>query len=65
MSEMFLIFWAVIATVLAVYYHHVGSRLNTELACFKFAMIELAEGKAEVKINGKTVSIKSIDTEGV
>lgn len=65
MSEMFLIGWAVIATVLAVYYHHVGSRLVFELNCFKFGLIQIAEGKAEISMQGKTLSIKSIDKEGV
>jgi uncharacterized membrane protein YhdT len=65
MSELFLMGWAVIATVFAVYYHHIGNRLVFELNCFKFGLVQIAEGKAEVSMQGNSISIKSIDQESV
>ena len=56
-SEIFLIVWATIATVLAVTYHHVAKRLNTELNHSKFALFKIATGEAKISIRDNVVKI--------
>lgn len=58
LSEMFLWMWAVGATVLAVYFkHHAGMREKV-LIITMLAFKDVAQGKAEVYMEGDQLRIK-------
>jgi hypothetical protein len=65
MSELFLLFWAVVATIFAVYYNHVAKQFLTGLNHAKFALFMVAEGKVKITKSNGEVHIKVIDDEGV
>ena len=65
MSEIFLMSWATIATILAVLFHHLAKRLNTEAKHSKFALFMLATGKATISQSGNEIRIRMNDEEGV
>lgn len=58
-SELFLIVWATIATVLAVVFKHIAVKANKTLLLFQFGLMLVADGKAEIYKNGDKVGIKS------
>mgnify|MGYP003352083658 CR=1 FL=1 len=60
LSEIFLISWATIATILAVGFHTVAKRAVKQLAMFQFAMVEIANKNAELYIDGQSIKIKEI-----
>ena len=60
MSEVFLIGWAVIATVLAIVFKHFLYQSNRSLLVFKLGVALVAEGKATVVKNGDNIQIRSV-----
>lgn len=58
LSEMFLMIWAVIATILAGYFsYHAGMR-GKLLLIMTLGMKHLAEGKAEIYVENGEIKIK-------
>lgn len=57
-SELFLLAWAVLATVLAVYFKHHANMREKVLVITMLAFKEVAEGKAELSIVDGQLRIK-------
>lgn len=57
-SELFLWMWAVGATVLAVYFKHHASMREKVLVITMLAFRDVANGKAEVYMEGEQLRIK-------
>lgn len=57
-SELFLVVWAVIATMLAVYFKHHASMREKVLVITMLAFKDVAEGKAEVYMDDGQLRIK-------
>lgn len=58
-SELFLIVWATIATILAVVFKHLAVKANKALLLFQFGLILVADGKAQIYKSGDKVGIKT------
>jgi hypothetical protein len=56
-SELFLLAWAMLATVLAIYYHHKTNRLKFTLFVQQMGFRMIGEGKAKVVIDGDNVKV--------
>lgn len=59
-AEIFLMVWAVLATVVAGIFTHKANQHSEAVRALFFAITEIAEGKAEVTISGDTVKIKKL-----
>lgn len=59
-SEIFLLAWAFIATVLAIYFQHRSSRLRFKLFLFEIGVKLIGEGKAKVVIDNDTIRIVEV-----
>lgn len=57
-SELFLIAWAVIATILAVYYSFHANIRGKLLVVLTLGMQHIAEGKAEIYVENGEIKIK-------
>ena len=57
-SELFLVIWAVVATMLAVYFNHHARMRDRVLVITMLAFKDVAEGKAEVSIKDGQLQIK-------
>lgn len=60
-SELFLMAWATIATVLAVVFKHIATRAHKTLLLFQLGLMMVADGKAQIYKNGDKVGIKQCD----
>ena len=60
LSELFLLAWAMIATVLAITYHHIAKRLRMALFVHQMGLMMIGEGKAKVIIEGDSVQVREI-----
>jgi hypothetical protein len=58
-SEIFLMVWAIVATILAVVFKHLAHRAHKTLLVFQLGLMLLAEGRATVYKDGDKVGIKS------
>lgn len=59
-SEMFLMAWAIIATILAIAYHHIAKRLKIALFVHQLGFKMIGEGKAKVIIDGDKVQVREV-----
>jgi hypothetical protein len=60
-AEVFLLMWAVIATVIAGLYAQKANHLGEAVKAMMFALGEVAKGNAEVSLKGDdTIQIKKI-----
>jgi len=57
-SELFLVVWAVVATMLAVYFNHHARMRDKVLVITMLAFKDVGEGKAEVSIEDGQLRIK-------
>lgn len=57
-SELFLVVWAVVASVLAIYFHHHASMRGKLLVILTLGMQHIAEGKAEIYVEDGEIRIK-------
>ena len=60
-SELFLMAWATIATVLAIVFKHIATRAHRTLLLFQVGLLLVADGKAEIYKNGDKVGIKQCE----
>jgi hypothetical protein len=60
-SELFLMAWATIATVLAIVFKHIATRAHRTLLLFQVGLMLVADGKAEIYKNGDKVGIKQCE----
>lgn len=56
-AELFLLGWAVSATIFAIAYHHLSKRLRVALFVMQLGVRLIAESKAKVVIDGDNVKI--------
>lgn len=59
-AEMFLMAWAVLATIVAGLYATKTRNTAETVRALMFAITEIAEGRAEVTIRGDSVQVKKI-----
>ena len=59
-SEIFLIVWATIATVLAIAFHQIAKRQKLKLFMMEFSLHAIAYKKAEVVIDGDNIKVKGV-----
>jgi hypothetical protein len=59
-SEIFLITWATIATILAIVFHQIAKRLKVRLFMMEFGLHAVAYKKAEVIVDGDTIKIREV-----
>lgn len=55
---MFLVIWAVVATMLAVYFNHHARMREKVLVITMLAFRDVADGKAEVYMDGEQLRIR-------
>lgn len=64
-SDVFLMYWAVGATALAVYFYYKLIKRNTAINVMMHAFHDIAEGKAKLTLRGNKLSIHSLgDDDG-
>lgn len=59
-SELFLVSWAIIATVLAIYYHHRMNRLKFTVFIQQMGFKMIGEGKAKVVIDQDNIRVVEV-----
>jgi hypothetical protein len=59
-SELFLVAWATIATVLSVYYRHKMIDFKIAIIVQQLGFKLIGEGKAKVVIEGDRVSVREV-----
>jgi hypothetical protein len=59
-SEIFLIVWATIATVLAISFHQIAKRQKIRLFMMEFSLHAIAHKKAEVIIEGDNIKVREV-----
>jgi len=59
-SELFLVVWATIATVLAVFYRHKGEHYKMAIIVQQLGFKLIGEGKAKVVIEGDRVRVMEV-----
>ena len=59
-SEIFLIVWAMIATVLAIAFHQIAKRQKVRLFMMEFSLHAIAHKKAEVIIEGDNIKVREV-----
>ena len=59
-SEIFLVAWATIATVLAIAFHHIAKKQRIAILMQQMGFIMIGEGKAKVVIEGDKVQVRSV-----
>lgn len=59
-SEIFLLAWAMIATVIAVLFHHIAKKQRMAIILQQMGFIMIAEGKAKIVIEGDRVQVKAV-----
>jgi len=59
-SQIFLLVWAIVATVLAVVFKHLLSTSMQKLFMFHLALELLAEGKAEVVKENDKIQVRAL-----
>jgi hypothetical protein len=61
LSEMFLMAWATVATILAVYFNYQASMRGKLLLVLTLGMRHLAEGKAEISMQDGEIKLKKVE----
>lgn len=59
-SELFLLAWAIIATVLAIYYHSKMNRLKFQVFVQHMGFKMIGEGKAKVIITNDNIKVVEV-----
>jgi hypothetical protein len=59
-SELFLIGWAILATIVAVYCQHRTKVLSHRIKLFELSLLAIAHNKAEVVIKGESVQVRGV-----
>ena len=59
-SELFLLSWAIIATVVAIYYHHINGKLKFTLFIQQMGFKMIGEGKAKVVVDGESIRVMEV-----
>ena len=59
-SELFLMAWAMIATVLAISFHHIAKKQKIRLFMMEFSLHAIAHKKAEVFIEGDNIRVREV-----
>mgnify|MGYP003349620080 CR=1 FL=1 len=59
-SELFLLSWAIIATVMAIFYHHVCGKLKIAIIVQQIGFKMIGEGKAKVVVDGDNVRVMEV-----
>ena len=59
-SELFLIVWATIATILAVFYRHKASHYRMAIIVQQIGFKMIGEGKAKVVVDGDNVRVMEV-----
>lgn len=59
-SELFLLSWAIIATVLAIYYHTKMNRLRFQVFVQQMGFKLIGEGKAKVVITDDNIKVVEV-----
>lgn len=60
LSEMFLLAWATIATVLAIVFKHIATKLKMAVFMQQMGLMLIGEGKAKVVIEGDRVKVVEV-----
>ena len=60
LSELFLMAWAMIATVLAIAFHHIARKQKIKLFMMEFSLHAIAHKKAEVVIDGDNIKVREV-----
>ena len=60
LSEMFLMAWAMIATVLAIVFHQIAKKQKFKLFMMEFSLHAIAHKKAEVYVDGDSIKVKEV-----
>lgn len=60
LSEMFLLAWAMGATVLAIAFHQIAKKQKVRLFMMEFSLHAIAHKKAEVVIDGDNIKIREV-----
>jgi hypothetical protein len=59
-SEIFLLTWAMLATVIAIAFHHIAKKQRMAILLQQMGFIMIGEGKAKVVIEGDKVQVRSV-----
>ena len=59
-SELFLLSWAIIATVVAIYFHHANGRLKFAIFIQQMGFKMIGEGKAKVVITDDNIKVVEV-----
>lgn len=59
-SELFLIAWATLATIIAIYCQHRAKQFKHRVMLFELSLLAIAHNKAEVVMNGDTVQVRGV-----
>lgn len=60
LSEMFLLAWAMGATVLAIAFHQIAKKQKVRLFMMEFSLHAIAHKKAEVVVDGDNIKIREV-----
>lgn len=60
LSELFLVVWATIATILAVVFKHLAKKALRNQAILELSLLALANKKAEIYIEDNLVKVRTI-----
>ena len=60
LSEIFLMAWATIATVIAVLFHHIAKKQRMAIMLQQMGFILIGEGKAKVVVDGDSVKVVGV-----
>lgn len=59
-SEIFLLAWTTIATVLAIAFHHIAKKQKIKLFMLEFSLHAIAHKKAEVVLDGDNIKVREV-----
>lgn len=60
LSELFLLVWAMSATVLAIAFHSIARKQKIRLFMMEFSLHAIAHKKAEVVIDGDNIKVREV-----
>ena len=60
LSELFLLVWAMCATVLAIAFHSIAKKQKVRLFMMEFSLHAIAHKKAEVVIDGDNIKVREV-----
>ena len=59
-SEIFLLTWAMLATVIAIAFHHIAKKQRMAIMLQQMGFILIGEGKAKVVVDGDSVKVVGV-----